>query len=329
MEYAGQHPVNAQPIAGGWVSSGIAYEDYTRMSTLEHKLARSRRYEAPSWVMNAEQLADVVARAVENRTAVLRYLRVEDMAPLPRLTRAQTLLQSAENRQNLIDRLNRLCAAYMEAKESGKQARAKELASLVEGIDTQLCTLDRIAAIMTGVAFLYWRVGYDSVQTAHALQIKPPHVRQILCKLLDFAERAGYPPPAPVVHVPGRHPPRRRAFRVPTPRVPRVRDMQPTVKDKILELRRAGKFSVDIARVLDLGPYGCEIINRVMCEAKLPAPKVPAPPVVNPSYQAYVDYCTRMGIAPRPLNQWGDVDKHIGYHGLFDNGVRKHCDARP
>jgi hypothetical protein len=111
-----------------------------------------------------------------------------------------------------------------------------------------------------------------------------------------------------------------------TPSVPSYIKVE--LKESILQLRRAGKFSVDIARELDLGPDGCEIINRVICEAKIEAPAVPAPPVVNPSYQRYVDYCTRMGIAARPQIEWSDVDNVVGDHGLRNKSVQAYGQAR-
>jgi hypothetical protein len=120
--------------------------------------------------------------------------------------------------------------------------------------------------ILTGVVYFFWRAGFNSVQTGYQLGIKPPHVRQILCRLLAAAKLLGFAPPEVIV--------RRQYKRVGGRRIaiyprPAAVEVEAGPVHEVVRLHKEGKFTVDIARELKLGANGCEIVNLLLIQAGL------------------------------------------------------------
>jgi hypothetical protein len=277
-----RHAVHVEFMAGGEVkSNGIAFGDYERMTTQQlRKLNASRRYRAPAWVLNDDQIRAVITRYMEGR-ADFRY--ATKGTDTERLERAQQRLK--EKRPELVARIDRLCSLLVAAKRDGLLARAAELGQKVEETDTQLVVLEDIHKRVAGVIYFYWRCGYTSVETGKELGLKPPHVRGLLNRLLTVAARLGFAPPEVV-------PTSRRAVRSADDIAAREARAQQRQADrearaahmqqhraerearaaqmaKAVEMRKAGKFTVDIARELGLGADGCLIVTRLLIQAGL------------------------------------------------------------
>jgi len=242
-------PVHVDFISGGEVTStGIAFEDYRRMSTQFHKLAASRRYDVPAWAANDDQTCAVIARSMAGRAG----LRIHECTDKERLKKAQQLLKAKE--PQLVARLDGLCKRFVELKNDGDEYAAM-LGVQIEGLDTQLRILDRTAEMLGGVVYFYWRCGFNSVETGQQLGIKPPHVRQTTSRLIEMGVELGYGAPMPIQ-------------RRPAGKVVSAAANEGQYAD-IIRLRKEGKFTVDIARELGLGKNGSEIVNRVLIQAGL------------------------------------------------------------
>jgi len=312
------HPVHAEFIGGEIKSSNIAFEDYARMSTHTCKLAANRRYGVPAWALSLADLAAVIAHSMERRTGLRKFLTT--LSTNERLEAAQKIINA--QRPALTARLDKLCKEYVGAKDSGDHERADALQIQIENIDTQLVMLDRVAAILAGVVYFYWRCGFDSVKTGQELHIKPTHVRQILCRLVACATRLQYPPGERMVPL-ANLAKRRRPCITRVPGAPMPPNHVPAgLVDKVLTMRREGMFTVAIARELDLGPNGCEIVTRIVRDMEVPTMPVALQEESNPGYKQYVAYCTRMGVVPSPLIEWAvSTDFMLGDHGLRNKSI--------
>jgi len=163
-------------VANAGISAASAtYESFSRMSVHEHNLASGRQKEQPEWTVKPELIAQVVARFMEMRARIRKpqtHLTIKN-----RIRNAERKIKADLPRQR--EQLVRLCKRHMEA--SG-EAREK-LAVLVENLDTQIVVAAKAALLVTGIISYYYLQGWNSVDTARVLHIKPPHVRQVLFRL--------------------------------------------------------------------------------------------------------------------------------------------------
>jgi hypothetical protein len=272
-----QFPVHSSFIGGEIKSTGIAFEDYTRMGMERHSLSSWRRYAVPVWAINDDQLCAVLARSMEERAGFRKGQAGMDKE---RMARAQQQLEKM--RPELVARIDRLCARFVAAKREGADNVTVALyGQKVEEVDTQLRLLSDISKILAGVVYFYWRCGYTSVETGQQLGLKPPHIRCMLFKLIETAAELGYAPPEPIAR---RHAPRlpkavreaRTPQQVLEARAQSKAKQRITIAEKdraltaqVIEMRKAGRFTVDIARELGLGANGCAVVNEIMKQAGL------------------------------------------------------------
>jgi hypothetical protein len=258
-----QHPVHADFIGGEIKSPGISFDDYNRMSTqLLCRLNSGRRLAAPSWAYNDDQLLCVLARSMEERALTWRY--VQEGTDLERLARAQQQLEKL--RPQLTARVDKLCKLFVAAKNDGLGDATRAYGIQIENLDTSLRIMADVPKILAGCAYFFWRAGFNSVQTGYQLGIRPPHVRQILCRLLACAKLLGFAPPEVIA--------RRQYKRVGGRRIaiyprPAAVEVEAGPVHEVVRLHKEGKFTVDIARELKLGANGCEIVNLVLIQAGL------------------------------------------------------------
>lgn len=186
----GIYPISVDFRAGGEIESpGISFNDYSGMQTVLHKLNASRRIETPAWVLNDNDLRAVVVRYMEFRA---HLLGPQPGTELERLQRAQKRLD--DRRPRLIASLDGLCREYMALKnENGDRARIKKLQEEIENLDTQLRFNENIAGKVLRVCHLYWRQGFNSVDTGSAVDCKPPHIRVLLMRLIQVWARIQNP----------------------------------------------------------------------------------------------------------------------------------------
>jgi len=164
---------------GFQVSQSLSFDDWRSCHLEGHKPRASRRLETPAWAINDRQLRDVVVRFVEIRNHVWR-LPIGTMEE--RLQRA--INRELASKPRKIEVLNGLAKRYVADKNAGKDsASLKRLATQIENLDTWIRFLGKGHLLALGVVHHYYRVGADSVETAAALGIKPPHVRQLLLRL--------------------------------------------------------------------------------------------------------------------------------------------------
>ena len=211
------HPVNATITATGWISNGIDFGDYSRMSTSRRKTSGERRLPTPLWAMNNPMLRRVIVQFMEER-AFSKKERLKLRGGLKlRLERAKARIMTKRPAAMVV--LARLCDEYVEIKNKGlrpeitdaewnaskpqpymdfaegearyqdEQKRKRELEIEIEGIDTYLRISENGGAdIIAAIVYLYYRTGYDSVGVAAELGLKPPHIRQTLWRLHQTAK---------------------------------------------------------------------------------------------------------------------------------------------
>lgn len=191
---SGSHlPVSAKLAADGeFESVGLSFNDYERMATTHHRLDSSRRLPKPEWATNDAMLRKLIVRYMEVRGMVggafnrrpgtgtdderIKHAQAAIIARLPRRTAT----------------LDRLCKEYVELKRNGRNPqRAKMLEELIEGLDTYIrCSQEDGGMKLTvGIVAYYYRMGYNSVETAAAMKIKPPLVRRTCWQLENVWKR--------------------------------------------------------------------------------------------------------------------------------------------
>lgn len=222
-----EYPVNARHTVEGWVSTGIAFEDYARMNTQQRKQSGERRLPTPTWSVNDKLLRELLVVFMEERAG----LRKKQKGTLTeRLERAKVAV--INQRPRLIAVLTRLGAEYVtlkrlgldptttdeqwnasrhqpyivccagEAKFVAEKKRKRELEIEIEGIDTYLrYTANGGADVIAAVVYLYYRSGLDSVGVGSELGLKPPHVRQTLWRLHQTAAKLWPEPKQDVVNL--------------------------------------------------------------------------------------------------------------------------------
>ena len=173
--------VNATKTREGWDTSGLSFADY-QSCHVHRKAQATRRLPTPQWTKTMESLRAVVLNYNEVRFYIRTHLGT-DQERIERIQkRAEASLPSHQ------ENLKRLLAKYHELVSSGKTEEAAKLAIQVQGIDSQIMVIKRgVVAITTAIAYLYYRLGWDSVTVAEQLRLKSPHVRATLKRMNDLA----------------------------------------------------------------------------------------------------------------------------------------------
>ncbi len=169
-------PVESEFHGGDdWTCTGIGWDDFSRMAVHTHKLNSARRKETPAWALSVKQTAQVVAWYMEQRSG----MRHPSGGTIERrIRRAEKRIR--ENQIPLLRAtIAELCKRYMTAQGEERE----QLAILIENRDTQVAVAERGAKLVTGVISYYLHQGWNSVDTARVLHLKPPHVRQLVYRL--------------------------------------------------------------------------------------------------------------------------------------------------
>jgi len=125
-------PVSARITATGWLSNGISFDDYSRMSVQTRKTTGERRLPTPTWAMNNAMLRRVLVTFMEERAFSKKererpgFTRKQDehgesnkIGLKERLERAKARIIT--KRTAAIAVLDRLCDEYVEIKNKGMQ----------------------------------------------------------------------------------------------------------------------------------------------------------------------------------------------------------------
>lgn len=161
-------------------STGIAYDDYRGMHRYRHKPSGERRLPTPDWALDDTLLRPLIVAYVEDRAAV----GIGPGTLSERLARANEALR--QRRPKLNADLDRLSREYVYTVDP---SRKRDLEIDIEGLDTCIRVNDRWAAVLAAIVYLYYRVRLDSVAVGEELGLKPPHVRQVLYRLHQVADR--------------------------------------------------------------------------------------------------------------------------------------------
>lgn len=284
-----RYPVAAwQEGAQGEIkSTGISFEDYSRMSQRVHKPSNERRFPTPIWATDDRLLRELIVRFMEQRGNNGRTLPWQPGTLQERLASAKQRIISVRIPQVTVV-LDRLCREYVALKRETpvtdkQRARLKELESEIEGIDTFIRKnrTDGGLAFIASIVYLYYRSGLDSVGVGAELDIKPPLVRQTLYKLhLTWKRLEGW------LNDPSTRPVRKLKSPVPQPEpeytdseaadayaeiVCQVEAVEAAAKAKPRELRKHGpKRTIDVQKAAELRSQGLwysEIAKQLGCSA--------------------------------------------------------------
>lgn len=209
-----EYPVNARPTTEGWISTGIDYADYSRMSTQQHKQSGERRLPTPDWAVNDVKLQYLLAAFLEERAG---FRKEQPGTIKERIERAKKAIANQRPRQ--IATLDKLCHEYTLLKKFGahpemsddevnnslpqplvipslarafiEKKRLRDLEIEIEGIDSYLIYTEADGGLskLGSIVYLYYRTMLDSVGVGTELGLKPPHVRQVLFRLHHTARR--------------------------------------------------------------------------------------------------------------------------------------------
>jgi len=161
----------------------IAFADYERMHTEQHKLAPERKNETPHWAHNETALRELLVRFLEARAFMNRAQPRGIGTQRERLERACAKLR--ERVPAKIEVLRDRCRSYVALRNSGApDAKLLRMAEVeIKNLDRELRMTARIAEIVVGVVYFYHCCGLNSVETAARLHLSPCGVRQILWRL--------------------------------------------------------------------------------------------------------------------------------------------------
>jgi hypothetical protein len=151
----------------------------------EHrKVQQERRLPTPPWVNNNELLREEVLKAVEKRL----YLDERCRNYISGLTQQERFARIKQTERFQIKRWLEKLRGLRERYKTEPVKTKPELETQMQNVDTFICLLKRgNVAITCAVVHFYYRLGYNSAEVAQELHLKPPHVRQILARLLHSA----------------------------------------------------------------------------------------------------------------------------------------------
>lgn len=198
--------------------TGITFPDYSRMHVYRRKDMRERRLPTPLWAMKDDLLRRLLVTYLEQRF----YLTTDPTCSLlERLIFGQRRAEEYATDKRI--RLRELVTEYQKLRSGGFTTmsdaevvilfaslpenyhdgvgqtalpdwsrwylEAKVLAGLerqIQNLDTDLVLTERgHGSVIAAIVYLYYRMGWDSVEVAEYLTLKPPHIRQVLSRLHD------------------------------------------------------------------------------------------------------------------------------------------------
>jgi hypothetical protein len=177
------HPVEAHSNGNdSYTSTGISWDDFSRgMNIQTRKTVGERRKPTPAWSLNDSQTREVMASYIEGRSG-LRFPHAG--TPRERIARAMARLAAKEEKK--VETLTKLNEEYI-VTESPE--RKKELARVIEVLDSEIHINRNLDAIVAAIIYLYYRGAQDSVGVAFVLDgVKPAAIRQMLFRLNACAD---------------------------------------------------------------------------------------------------------------------------------------------
>lgn len=185
-------PVHAEIHCGGeFTSTGIAFEDYSRMQTRRRKFAGGRRLDTPEWSLDNRKLREVIVNYLETRVYSKKRRQSIRGSLIQRLNAVEHELRY-RRAARLSEIMRKLCNEFVAEKRKPNRdlARLRQLQIEIRNLDTTRRFERSAAAMVAAVVYLYYRAGQDSVSVSTELGITPMHVRQMLWRLNRVAKLA-------------------------------------------------------------------------------------------------------------------------------------------
>lgn len=181
-----RQPVSTRFTADGEESTGISFNDYERMQTIQRKTTGCRKTPTPEWVFNSQRFRAVVIRFLERKVSPRKRIAGNTPEELSR-NLTQVLQQKAEVIGKALDEY---CAQYVywrQQPESAERTSAlNKLQRAIREYDHQVRVL-REPYVIADCIRLYYAVGMDSVGVAAELGFSSPWVRQMLYRINKLA----------------------------------------------------------------------------------------------------------------------------------------------
>jgi hypothetical protein len=212
-QFAGKRTkaVSARKTKTGWDTTGIAFGDFQNMHVARRENVQERRLCTPKWAVRDEWLRELLVVYLEERFYVrgsqlltlgerLQRARDAAIADAPkkrehvhRMVHDQAVLARTRNADMTDEKAYQTWAEMHDGQQTFDPSYAREwiakkrlydLDIQIQNLDTDLCLTARgHAEVIASIVYLYYRLGWDSVAVAEQLQLKPPHVRQVLARL--------------------------------------------------------------------------------------------------------------------------------------------------
>ncbi len=194
------------------VETGLTFPDFSRMHVYRRQDQRVRKTETPIWSIRDDLLRKLLVAYLENRffitppttLTLLERLHNARGAALHYAPYKKELLKQWVQEHKRISAVGldgsdeEVTALYQSCPEHNGQLpmdadyaraylRVKSLLGLekqIQILDTDLVLTQRgHAEVIVAVVYLFYRMGWDSVEVAEHLSLKSPHVRQVLARL--------------------------------------------------------------------------------------------------------------------------------------------------
>ncbi len=168
--------VSARYTPEGWETTGISFADYDKMHVARRAKQQERRLDTPSWAVNDKELREVLLKFCERRF----YLRPDPTI----VTDEQRIARIRKKELAIADMEAPKLAGLRERYKTEPEEKRLRLESDIQTFDSTLVMYRRgTLPVVAAIVYYYLRMGYDSVQVAESVGLKPPAVRQILAKL--------------------------------------------------------------------------------------------------------------------------------------------------
>ncbi len=144
-----------------------------------------RRSPTPAWVLRDEQVREVLVAYLEGRF----YIREQQGTLQDRIARCRVKAESQLPRKR--EKLQELIESFRELSRlpGTKPSALQLLERQIMNIDTDIYLTTKLPEIAAAVAYLFWRLNWNSVSIAEELQLKSPHIRQLLYRLNPTYEK--------------------------------------------------------------------------------------------------------------------------------------------
>ena len=166
---------------GDAVSTGLAFDDYARMTTIIRR-PTARRKPIPVYATNPASMRALLVRYMEARAFGTNTLQQLTGSHAQRLRRAHDAIVADVPRLDAL--VNTLCNRYMAARRDGAPDDVLRRVRIeIEGVDAQIRMAKDLPAIVVGIIYRSYCLSEPSNHVASAFGLQPPAIRMLLHRL--------------------------------------------------------------------------------------------------------------------------------------------------